>query len=377
MSRKLVTIRKISNITPIEGADAIEVAAIDGWKVVVKKNEFQINDLVLYFEIDSWIPHELAPFLSKGQEPRVYEGIRGQRLRTIKLRGQISQGLILPLSPELLSKFATYGNVANRSYPVWHETVTEEGYYIEPVNADWLRDIDLSASLGIVKWEAEIPASLAGQVKGPFPSFIRKTDQERCQNLYDEIFVQHAGAKYEVTTKLDGSSCTIYFNRGELGVCSRNLELKINDENKDNTLVKALFETQLNVGLPAIGRNVAIQGEIMGPGIQGNRENLKMHQLFIFDIYDIDRGEYFTPAERQEFVEKLRSNWCPQLKHVPVICHSVNLYDSLGINNIDDLLNFAEGPSLNHTVREGVVFKSIDGKFSFKAISNTFLSKEK
>jgi len=95
--RKMATIRKIDAITPIEGADAIECATIGGWKVVVKKGAFTVGDLAVYCEVDSWIPTELAPFLSKGKEPREYEGIRGERLRTIRLKGQISQGLLLKL----------------------------------------------------------------------------------------------------------------------------------------------------------------------------------------------------------------------------------------------------------------------------------------
>ena len=92
--RKLASIRRIADIQPIEGADAIVVATIDGWKLVVKKDEFKVGDLALYIEIDSWVPHRLAPFLSKGQEPREYNGVKGERLRTIKLRGQVSQGLL-------------------------------------------------------------------------------------------------------------------------------------------------------------------------------------------------------------------------------------------------------------------------------------------
>ena len=96
--RKLATIRRIDAIRPIPDADAIECAVIGGWSVVIKKGEFGAGDVAVYCEIDSWIPHELAPFLSKGQEPREFEGVRGERLRTVKLRGTTSQGLLLPLS---------------------------------------------------------------------------------------------------------------------------------------------------------------------------------------------------------------------------------------------------------------------------------------
>lgn len=124
--RKLATIRKIAAIEPIEGADAIEVAVVDGWKVVVKKGEFQVGSLAVYLEIDSWVPTELAPFLSKGKEPREYEGIKGERLRTVKLRGQLSQGLLLPL-----------------------QTVYE---LPSTTNCDVLGD-DVTEALGILKWE--------------------------------------------------------------------------------------------------------------------------------------------------------------------------------------------------------------------------------
>jgi RNA ligase (TIGR02306 family) len=96
--RKLATIRVIDGIQPIQGADAIECAVVGGWKVVVKKGEFLVGESALYLEIDSWVPHELAPFLTKGDEAKEFEGVKGNRLRTVKLRGQISQGLLLPLA---------------------------------------------------------------------------------------------------------------------------------------------------------------------------------------------------------------------------------------------------------------------------------------
>lgn len=95
--RKLASIRKIDELRPIPGADAIECALVGGWTVVVKKGEFAAGDLAVYCEIDSWIPVDLAPFLVKGKEPREFEGIKGERLRSIKLRKQISQGLLLKI----------------------------------------------------------------------------------------------------------------------------------------------------------------------------------------------------------------------------------------------------------------------------------------
>jgi RNA ligase (TIGR02306 family) len=356
--RKLVSVRRIAALTPIEGADLIETATVDGWKLVVKKGEFNVGDLCAYFEIDCFLPESdprYAFLMNKGV--REFEGVRGHRLRTVKLRGQISQGLALPI---------------NLFFEDFIGSDEDEG---QELSEFFTPGTELTKLLGIKKWEAAIPAELAGQVKGVFPSFIRKTDQERCQNLINEIFVENKGARYEVSTKLDGSSVTIYHRDGELGVCSRNLELKVNDENKDNALVRALFDNLFNVSLPAIGRNLALQGEIMGPGIQGNREQLKKAQFFIFDIFDIDRGEYLAPAERHEIVERLRATW-PQVEHVPVMYTDISL-EELGIEDVDGLLQFTEGPSLNHAIREGLVFKRVNGGFSFKAISNTYLAKEK
>lgn len=342
--RKLASIRKISAIMPIEGASAIELATVDGWKIVIKKGDFAVGDLAVYCEIDSWIPHELAPFLSKGQEPRVYGGVKGERLRTVRLRGQLSQGLLLPLAV-----------AKNGLVPL------EEGD-------------DVTSALGIQKWEVVIPAQLAGSVKGTFPSFIRKTDQERCQNLLKEIFIDRPGLEYEVTVKLDGSSCTIYHRDGEVGVCSRNLELKISEENSGNSLVSMLYKYHLDDGLAKIGRNIALQGEIMGPGIQGNREALKECELFIYDIFDIDTGKYLGAAERVALLAQISADSGVEIKHAPVLHASATLED-LGISSIDDLLTAAEGPSLVHSIREGLVFKSTNGQFSFKAISNKFLLK--
>lgn len=335
--RKLASIRRIHSIELIEGADLIELAKVDGWQVVIKKGEFSVGELVVYCEVDSWIPEELAPFLFKGRE---FNGVKGERLRTIKLRGQLSQGLILPMPISLM---------------------------------DACEGDDVTSTLGVQKWEKPLPAQLVGQAKGFFPNFLRKTDQERCQNLTREIQDSFSdGDRFEVTVKLDGSSLTAYFNDGEVGVCSRNLELKLNDENSSNTFIKTATETGLLDALKAYGKNIAVQGELMGEGVQGNREGLKQHQIFVFDIYDIDRREYLTPSERAGVFDELK-NLGFTGEHCPILHADI----ALPSGNVADLLEFAEGSSLNHPIREGLVFKRMDGQFSFKAISNKFLLKEK
>lgn len=201
--RKLASVRKIADIQPIPGADAIDVATIDGWKVVVKKGEFQIGDLAIYFEIDSWIPKDVAPFLNKG---RTYNGVEGERLRTVKLRGQVSQGLLLPVN--CIHGHATVENTATGI-----GMIVNEG-------------IDLTEFLNIQKYEKPLPGALVGVARGSFPSFLRKTDQERAQNMTRDLRRwEDEGAMWEVTEKLDGSSMTCYLHEDVFGVCSRNLDL--------------------------------------------------------------------------------------------------------------------------------------------------------
>jgi RNA ligase (TIGR02306 family) len=355
--RKLASIRRIADIQPIEGADAIEVATIDGWKVVIKKGDFAVGDLAVYMEIDSWVPTELAAFLSKGQAPREYNGVKGERLRTIRLRGQVSQGLLLPL------------------HTIWTKQI-DFHKFPEANTWDWQSDwsdedvvgLDVTAILGIQKWEAVLPAQLQGLAKGTFPSWGRKTDQERCQNIWAEIQGHiEKNTQFEVTIKLDGSSASYGLSPdGDYVACSRNLSLKTDQEG--NTFVNVGNAYSLEEQLLTTGRPLLISGELCGPGIQKNQETLSKHQLFVFDVYDPVAGKYLSVQERKQVVDNLK------LDHVPVLYECVTLKE-LGINSLDALLAFAEGSSLKAAQREGVVFKSVDGSFSFKSISNKWLLK--
>ena len=174
---------------------------------------------------------------------------------------------------------------------------------------------------------------------------------------------------WEVTEKLDGSSMTVYMLDGEVGVCSRNLDLK---RNPDNSLWRAAIKHKLEEKLAGYG-NIAIQGELVGNGIQGNIYKMRDQDFYVYDVYDIDAGRYFTPADRKMFVQAL------DLLHCPVLAYSANLVDTLGITNMDQILKFAEGHSVMGDIvgptREGLVFKCHEKQVSFKAISNKFLMK--
>ena len=324
--RKMASVQRVLEKKSIVGADLVEAYRVNGWWVVDKKDAYEVGDLVVYCEVDSWIPHTLAPFLTKpGHSPREYLGIKGERLRTVKLKGQLSQGLLLPLV----------------------EDNSEEGQ-------------DFSEILGIIKWEdTRYMANM--DARGSFPDFIPKTDQERVQNL-DRTLEKYFGQSFEVTVKRDGSSLTAFVNGEESGVCSRNVNLK---ETEDSAFWAAANSLSLIPKILSTGRNLALQGELMSQKIQGNYEKVQGIEWNCFDIYDIDARKYLLPKERRELCKQLN---IPHIKVVEedfVLCH-----------NVDQLLEMAEGPGVNPGVkREGLVFKQNNGQFSFKAISNSYLLK--
>jgi len=344
--RKLASIKKIDNIEPIEGADAIELAVVGGWKVVVAKNVgHQIGDLVVYCEIDSFLPIEPEfEFLRKSSYKKLVDGTEGFRLKTIRLRGQISQGLILPLVDSI-------DVIKRRNGEVYNEMLNE--------------DMDVSELLGIIKWDPPVPVQLSGTAKGNFPAFIQKTDEERVQNLnkyYNQWKEQDL--EFYVTEKLDGSSSTFYFRDGEFGICSRNLELT---ENEDNTFWKVANELGLREKLTGLGRNLALQGELIGEGIQKNRYGIKGHTVRFFNVFDIDKFEKVSYDDFVEIMDQL------ELQTVPVTAvPGFKLPETVA-----DMIEFAEAKSVMNpkAEREGVVIRSRDNKISFKAISNKFLLK--
>jgi RNA ligase (TIGR02306 family) len=345
--RKLATIRRISEIRPIANADAIECAVVDGWTVVIRKGEYQQGDLAIYCEVDAWIPTELAPFLSKGQEPREYNGVRGERLKTVKLRGQLSQGLLLCVHDDPSGVY-----------------VHKSNYDGEEFTLDVKEGDDVSAFLGIQKYEPPVPAQLAGVVKGPFPAQVPKTDEERIQNLTNE-WPQYSLMTYEVTEKLEGSSMTVGMLGNEFIVCSRNLNLK---ESEGNTLWAVARKYDIENKMRACGyHDLVLQGELVGEGVQGNHYQLKGQDFYVFAIYDILRGEYVDPVNRKIMVNQLG------LKHVPVVHEA---FDMTGIT-VEEVLVIANGHSQlrNQVLREGLVFKQLHGQTHWKAVSNDYLLK--
>jgi RNA ligase (TIGR02306 family) len=226
--------------------------------------------------------------------------------------------------------------------------------------------------LGIQKWEPEVAASMRGTIRGNFPSWLRKTDQERIQNCYKDVSKKF-DSYWIGEEKLDGSSMTVGILDGEVHVCSRNLSIKLDDI--ENTFVKTALSTNVINALMSYGKNIALSGELIGPGIQGNKYALSAHQWHIFDVYDVDTARYMTPFEREGVLTDLMTMHGLTVKKVPYVTGG-----SLTGMTVDELLNHAEGVSAlnNKTQREGIVWKCLDdGDLSFKAISNAWLIKNK
>jgi RNA ligase (TIGR02306 family) len=218
--------------------------------------------------------------------------------------------------------------------------------------------------LGSVKYEPPIPAELAGKVKGVFPSFLRKTDEERIQNLSGEI-ENWKDKTFYVTEKLDGSSATFYYKDGEFGVCSRNLELL---ETEENTFWKFARQVDLENKMRDFDINISLQGELIREGIQGNPYKIKGQTVKFFNLFDIDLQEYHNLSMFEGICNRFG------VEMVPILSKNFNLPKS-----VEDILKYSEDKSvLNPNFdREGVVIRSLDRKISFKAISNKFLLNEK
>lgn len=337
--RRLATIQRIKTLTQIKNADKIETATILGWHVVVEKGLYKVNDLVVFCEIDSILP-EKPEF--EFMRPRKF------KIRTVRLRGQISQGICFPL------------NILN------------------PEFGEIIEGKDATDNLGIEKYIPQILANVAGTVKGPFPSFIPKTDETRVQ-LLQPILDRYAGKECYITEKVDGCSVTYYFKDGEFGVCSRNLELKETPENALWEFArKEDIEKKLKDLKELTGHNYAIQGELIGPGIQKNNLRLEEKKVLFFNLVNIDNYSYADFDLFKIYFEMMHLETVPLME----ICTLDN--------NIENLIKKSIGPSMlnNKIFREGIVIRPLkelidlqmsnewgNGRVSFKVINPEYLLK--
>lgn len=328
--RKLARIETVLAVNPIPGADRIEAVTVGGWVVVAQKGLYTVGSLVTYFELDALLPRRpWSLFLFKDNR-ELY------RLKSVRLKGVCSQGLLVPISeiPELAGR-------------------------------DWKEGDDLTELLGIQKWEMTLPPQLAGKVKGNFPSFLRKTDEPRIQSNRG-VLAEIADVPVYRALKLDGSSATAYHKDGIFGVCSRNLDLK---EDGGDAYWEAFKSADLHMRLP---EGFSVQGELCGPGIQGNKLGLCKPQIFLFNAWDIAAGRHLDFESFAQFARLLG------METVPIL--------DTGVFNLalEEWLAYAD--SLNYPnggPAEGIVVRplteryseALNSRLSFKVISNRFLLK--
>jgi len=358
--RKLASIKTISEIVPIANRDRIVLAIIDGWQVIVKKDEFNVGDKCVYCEIDSVMPDKPEfEFLKKNDF----------RIKTMKMAGVISQGICFPLS--ILPK-GEY-NVGDDVTSIIGVKQYEETMDIEKPERKPTAKKKYPKFLMRFAWFRKLV--LPKPVDDTFPiQYISKSDQERIQNLPN--IVKDKG-KWDCTEKVDGSSASYLLVRKkkknffdsesyEFIVCSRNKKIPIKDNSSYWKVAEKFHIKQVLEFLIHDDDWIAIQGEVLGPGIQKNKYRFKDYEFRVFDMYRQKIGGKVDFRTMKTQVE------AAGLKTVPLVETDYVLPDT-----VDDVLKYAHARSVEANIwREGIVFRKVgDGNKSFKAVDPEFLLK--
>ena len=343
--RKLASIQRIWKIEPIEGADRIELAYVLGWQCVVNKDQFKPMDLAVYFEIDSFLP--IRPefeFMRSSSYRKTDIMGEGFRLRTMKFRGQISQGLLLPI----------------------------EQFHEIPADVELGRDV--SDILGVKKWEIEEKATTGGTVIGTLPVDVPHTDETRVQAEPD-LIGDFVGLEYYISTKMDGSSHSVSLDENGFHVTGHNYEYKDDGKSAFYNLVKREdIEDRMRKFYKDNGLHVlTIQGELCAPGIQQNRLRLTRPEWYVFTIRE--DGKRVGLKRMQEICEAM------ELQMVPVEEVGTDLPSKYP--TVEALLERADGEYPKGGKKEGVVIRPtepvycerISASLSMKVVSNKYLLK--
>lgn len=337
--RKLASVQVVNEIRPIENADAIECAVVLGWTVVAKKGEFKVGDKCVFFEIDSILPNEEKySFLDYKEE------YNGYRLKTVRLMGQLSQGLALPINIFELPEDIEIGT-------------------------------DLTEQLKIRKYEPPVPEE-AGAKSSSKVWEIPKTDEERYQSNPDLVDALK-GKEYYASVKLDGTSTTIILNindenEPEVNVCGRNTCYEENPNNKYWAVaMKYNMKEKILEYYNKTGKRLAFQGELIGPKIQANKMGLTENDLYIFNVW-IAEGK--QPYEKCDIDTALSIVKELELKFVPIELTGIFEYNAEDLQGLTELPynKYFKNAKPSQNI-EGLVFRSKDMKVSFKVVSNKFL----
>lgn len=395
--RKMASVQEIARLSPIENSDFLEVAEMKnlGWKVVVKKGEFKVGDKVVYFEIDSAInvndlPEPLAFLKDKGTK-KLFTGrtpdtsaFSGEyvRIKTIKLRGQVSQGLVIPLK-------AVWGSFPGYTFPAIPD-IDEQ-----PIGTDLTKEFRVEVWDRLCEWydeRSQLGPRAQCHQSDTFPSDVPKTDEIRIESLMEYFSdPEMTNAVWECTEKNDGSSQTLFYRPlvwpdDPMRIASRKFLLKDDGFSDDwfNVLkeigwdkLRARFEMIYKNGFEYVDdltkqivsfpkeHELAIQGEHIGARFNGNKDHNKEDHFRVFRIFDITDQKFVSPNCRYEICRILG------LEHVKVI-ETCKIFDKC--KTIDDFENYVTRKSDNGNQIEGVVFKRVDnGEISFKKVSAKYL----
>jgi len=332
--RSLVTVQRVKAISVIPDSDFLELAHIMGWQCVVKKGEFKEGDLGVYFEVDSFLPvEERYEFLRNSSFRDNEDNGQGFRIRSAKMRGQLSQGLLLPLA-----KFPELENF-------------REGD-------------DVTEGLRVKKWYIPETATPGGTIIGERPHGIPASDEIRIQSAM-ELLDTLKEKPYYITTKMDGTSCIVYFINGKIGCCSRNMEI----QDEEGALYwMPVYKYGLKEKLINYGKNIVLTGEICGPGVQKNKLRLSALEWYVFDVKDWDAGTYMPYDKAQAVCAELGLGFVPLEERGDSFAYT-----------LEELLEKAKGKYPSGLDKEGIVVRDIMSPkaVSFKVLNNEALLKEK
>ena len=378
-SRKMATIRRVSKVSPIEGADRIEAVRVDGWTVVDRVGMWKEGDLCVFYEVDTFLPkdNENYAFLAeRGTCKMVIDGeeVEGHKLRTAKLRGVYSQGLLM--KPE---QVMPDGMPESR-----YAELCDEGH-------------DVSSIVGVCEYYKPMPAMNAGFIGRYDPYVAPRTDAERVQNIDQETFDLIKRTEYEASIKVDGTSITLLYDDRKdcIRIFSHNNEFDIS-----TGVGKIAYDCAKEQGLIDFceaNHMTTLQCELCGPKIQSDRLALGKHKLFVFSVWDVKGAEYIS----NRMVRFLDNSGFVVDSHVPIISPDepyVNTGRTLsGFATPQDFLDMAEdirGAVTPGRLDEGIVIHiygrgdldadewarvqgALGPTLQMKAVSNKYLLKSK
>lgn len=363
-NRNLATIRKVADLQPIDNADNLELATVDGWKCVVKKGEFKIGDACVYIEIDSVVPkHEVFEFMNS----------RKYRVKTIRIRGEISQGLVMPVS--IINIFG------RKRAPVVGDDVTKVlgiTKYISPSERDVYQTPNKRKLNPVWKflfrWNF-FRKLYPNKAKKTWPNWISKTDEHRIQNIYTEL-VNHTATPVIITEKLDGCSATYFVERKmygwNFGVCSRNILLQMADTSVYWDIARKfnIKDVLIKIATNNAVKRVVLQGEIIGPKISnGSGKNIyALNEITLFGFNLFIGGIRVQYHKMASILSQYEINTVPYVNRAATLSRDVEAWVTL--SSVDpSLLN-------EKTPREGIIIRDAETngkKFSCKVINPEFL----